>query len=128
MIRSPLRSQGNEISQVPAAIGNLADKLLSLNIKSNKIAALPVEIGSLSLLKQLDASRNQLVDLPAAFGHCTALQELHLSGTLPGCEAVHCPATRAGSVWRVGVGGRANAPLPQSCCNPPGRGVGFGPK
>jgi len=53
--------------------------LLSLNIKSNKIAALPVEIGSLSLLKQLDASRNQLVDLPAAFGHCTALQELHLS-------------------------------------------------
>lgn len=70
-----LALDGNRISQVPAAIGQLS-RLESLALSDNLLTELPPALGRLPRLRQLLVSQNRLARLPDELGECGQLEEL----------------------------------------------------
>jgi internalin A len=73
----PSAKPGNQLSQVPAEIGQLTN-LQQLDLRSNQLSQVPAEIGQLTSLQQLDLSSNQLSQVPAEIVQLTNLQQLDL--------------------------------------------------
>ncbi len=69
------------IDSIPAAIGNLTE-LTRLNLNSNSIKTLPVEIWGLPKLVDLDIGGNELTTIPSDIGNFTELTALVLAGNL----------------------------------------------
>ncbi|XP_060748062.1 toll-like receptor 1 isoform X2 [Tachysurus vachellii] len=67
----------------------LPNNLVNLNLQSNHISAISVNISGLNFLKVLDLTANRLVDLPDCLGY-PKLQKLVLSGNF-----LHAPSTRS---------------------------------
>jgi internalin A len=72
-----LRLDGNQLTALPDAIGNLA-ALTTIGLQSNQLTALPDAIGNLAALTVLDLGGNRLTTLPATFGNLDALTSLFL--------------------------------------------------
>uniref|UniRef100_A0A8D2LI95 Leucine-rich repeat and calponin homology domain-containing protein 4 n=1 Tax=Varanus komodoensis TaxID=61221 RepID=A0A8D2LI95_VARKO len=66
----------NQLVSLPACLCLLPLKVLLAS--SNKLAALPDEIGSLGSLRQLDVSSNELHSLPATLGGLESLRDLNV--------------------------------------------------
>ena len=64
---------------LPVEIGQLTS-LRQLNLSHNQLRSVPAEIGQLTSLRKLLLDRNQLTSLPAEIGQLTALTVLGLSG------------------------------------------------
>ncbi|KAJ4957512.1 hypothetical protein NE237_024623 [Protea cynaroides] len=62
---------------LPMSIGKLSD-VTELNLSENRIMALPTSIGDLKQLTKLDIHSNQLINLPESFGELVNLTELEL--------------------------------------------------
>ncbi|KAK1285667.1 hypothetical protein QJS10_CPB20g01281 [Acorus calamus] len=76
----------DQIEWLPLSLGKLSD-ITELNLSENRIMALPVTIIGLRSLTKLDIHSNQLINLPHSFGELSNLIELDLHGnrmkTLP---------------------------------------------
>ncbi|MCY7391975.1 MAG: GTP-binding protein, partial [Leptolyngbyaceae cyanobacterium CAN_BIN12] len=68
---------GNQISQIPAVIGNLTN-LTELDLSSNQISEIPAVIGNLTNLTQLSLSSNQISEIPACLEALPKLTRLDL--------------------------------------------------
>ncbi|KAF5196869.1 Plant intracellular ras-group-related lrr protein [Thalictrum thalictroides] len=71
----------DQIEWLPLSIGKLSG-ITELNISENRIMALPATIGSLKALKKFDAHSNQLINLPDSFGELVNLTDLDLRSNL----------------------------------------------
>lgn len=67
----------DNIEWLPVSLGKLSH-IVELNLSNNKIMALPTTIGSLTALKKLDVHANQLINLPDSFGELINLSDLDL--------------------------------------------------
>ncbi|KAF9623640.1 hypothetical protein IFM89_003647 [Coptis chinensis] len=67
----------DQIEWLPVSLGKLSG-ITELNISDNRIMALPTTIGSLKALTKFDAHSNQLINLPDSFGELTNLVDLDL--------------------------------------------------
>ncbi|XP_044503819.1 plant intracellular Ras-group-related LRR protein 5-like [Mangifera indica] len=67
----------DQIEWLPVSIGKLMD-VVELNLSENRIMALPSSINGLKSLKKLDVHSNQLVNLPDTFGELINLTDLDL--------------------------------------------------
>ena len=76
---SVLRVSGNQLEQIPAAVGCLVG-LTELNCSNNLIAFLPTQMKYLNRLIILRASQNKLVFLPIELQSIRTLREIDLSG------------------------------------------------
>ncbi|KAK2969522.1 hypothetical protein RJ640_029815 [Escallonia rubra] len=65
------------IEWLPLSLGKLSN-IFELNLSDNNIMALPCTIGSLGELRKLDVHANQLINLPASFGELHNLTDLDL--------------------------------------------------
>ncbi|KAB2597993.1 LRR receptor-like serine/threonine-protein kinase [Pyrus ussuriensis x Pyrus communis] len=72
----------NLTSAIPTELTRLSSLSISLNLSSNYLTgSLPVEVGDLIHLTELDVSRNKLSgEIPSTFGSCTSLERLYLQG------------------------------------------------
>ena len=68
----------NQLTNLPVEIGKLTN-LTELDLSRNQLTNLPSEIGKLTNLTELNLSRNQLTNLPVEIGKLTNLTELNLS-------------------------------------------------
>ncbi len=73
-----LSNKISNLTKLPVSIGKLIH-LQQLNVNNTKISSLPKSIGRLTNLQQLDLSNNQLNSLPESIGRLTKLQKLDLS-------------------------------------------------
>ncbi|KAA8522067.1 hypothetical protein F0562_012619 [Nyssa sinensis] len=71
----------NEIEWLPVSLGKLSD-VAELNLSENQIMALPSTIVNLRTLTKLDVHSNQLVNLPASFGELLNLTYLDLHANM----------------------------------------------
>ncbi|KAL5980533.1 Plant intracellular Ras-group-related LRR protein 5 [Asimina triloba] len=69
----------DQIEWLPVSLGKLSD-VTDLNLSENRIMALPSSISSLKCLVKLDIHSNQLVNLPDSFGELSYLMDLDLHG------------------------------------------------
>ncbi|KAJ4953464.1 hypothetical protein NE237_030296 [Protea cynaroides] len=69
----------DKVEWLPVSIGKLSD-VTELNLSENQIVALPTSIGGLKALTKLDIHSNQLINLPESFGELVNLTELDLHG------------------------------------------------
>nr|DAD18160.1 TPA_asm: hypothetical protein HUJ06_019623 [Nelumbo nucifera] len=69
----------DKIEWLPISIGKLCN-VTELNLSENQIMALPNSIGSLKALTKLDVHSNQLINLPVSFGDLVNLTDLDLHG------------------------------------------------
>ena len=67
--------RGNRLTALPPEIGNLTN-LTRLNLGGNQLTALPPEIGKLTNLTYLNLGGNQLTALPIQVGALALLKEL----------------------------------------------------
>lgn len=67
----------DQIEWLPVSLGKLQD-VTELDISENRIMALPSTIGSLRYLTKLDLHSNQLINLPDSFGELSSLIDLDL--------------------------------------------------
>ncbi|KAK3041611.1 hypothetical protein RJ639_000745 [Escallonia herrerae] len=65
------------IEWLPLSLGKLSN-IFELNLSDNSIMAIPCTIGSLRELRKLDVHANQLINLPASFGELHNLTDLDL--------------------------------------------------
>ena len=72
-------SFNNNLTQLPVEIGQLTH-LTELNLSNNKLTHLPVEIGQLIQLTTLYLNHNNLTQLPVEIGHLTQLTTLIIYG------------------------------------------------
>ena len=63
-----------------AALLACAPSLAELHVASNKLAALPAELGACARLKLLDAANNELGDVPAELGYLPEANRIALDG------------------------------------------------
>ncbi|XP_033918190.1 leucine-rich repeat-containing protein 27 [Melopsittacus undulatus] len=77
-----LHLEGNVISTLPKDLFQKLPRLVWLDLRYNKIKALPPGIGFHRHLKTLLLERNPIKELPAELGHLTSLTALNLR---------HCP-------------------------------------
>jgi hypothetical protein len=68
----------NQLTSVPAALGNLAALTTWLDLGNNQLTSVPAEIGSLASLTSLSLDKNRLTSVPAELEGLTALQRLYL--------------------------------------------------
>ncbi|GER37093.1 leucine-rich repeat-containing protein [Striga asiatica] len=71
----------DKVEWLPLSLGKLST-LTELNLAQNRIMALPNSIASLETLTKLDVRGNQLINLPSSFGELENLTELNLSANL----------------------------------------------
>lgn len=69
--------RSNNITKLPIELFKLT-KLKYLNLSNNKLNYLPREIGKLIELEQLILSYNSIIELPFEIGNLKNLKELHL--------------------------------------------------
>eukprot|EP00002_Diphylleia_rotans_P009346 TRINITY_DN1946_c0_g1_i3.p1 TRINITY_DN1946_c0_g1~~TRINITY_DN1946_c0_g1_i3.p1 ORF type:complete len:495 (-),score=117.29 TRINITY_DN1946_c0_g1_i3:1010-2494(-) len=69
----------NNLFTLPPIMFSLFCNLQELNLSSNQLLLLPVEIKYLSALELLDLSNNQLQALPSELAECHSLQQLKLA-------------------------------------------------
>nr|XP_010919876.2 plant intracellular Ras-group-related LRR protein 5 [Elaeis guineensis] len=67
----------DQIEWLPLSLGKLED-VTELDLSENRIMALPSTIGSLRFLTKLDIHSNQLINLPDSFGELSNLVDLDL--------------------------------------------------
>lgn len=67
----------DQIEWLPVSIGKLKD-VMELNLSENHIMALPLSIDGLKSLRKLDIHSNQLINLPNSFGELISLTDLDL--------------------------------------------------
>lgn len=67
----------DQIEWLPMSLGKLSE-VTELDISENRIMALPPSIGDLRALRKLSMSSNQLINLPESFGELINLQDLDL--------------------------------------------------
>ncbi|XP_031288065.1 plant intracellular Ras-group-related LRR protein 5-like [Pistacia vera] len=67
----------DQVEWLPVSIGKLKD-VIELNLSENRIMALPSSINGLKSLKKLDVHSNQLINLPDSFGELINLTDLDL--------------------------------------------------
>ncbi|KAI7743017.1 hypothetical protein M8C21_032682 [Ambrosia artemisiifolia] len=65
------------IEWLPVTIGKLSN-ITELNLSDNKLMALPTSIANLTALTKLDVHSNQLINLPESFGQLVNLLDLDL--------------------------------------------------
>ncbi|CAN6710605.1 unnamed protein product [Malus baccata var. baccata] len=72
----------NLTSAIPTELTRLSTLSISLNLSSNYLTGpLPIEVGDLIHLTELDVSRNKLSgEIPSTLGSCTSLERLYLQG------------------------------------------------
>ncbi|XP_008365527.3 probable LRR receptor-like serine/threonine-protein kinase At3g47570 [Malus domestica] len=72
----------NLTSAIPTELIRLSTLSISLNLSSNYLTGpLPIEVGDLIHLTELDVSRNKLSgEIPSTLGSCTSLERLYLQG------------------------------------------------
>jgi len=68
-----------ELTELPVEIGNLSS-LTELDLRNNDLTKLPAEIGNLTNLTTMGLSGNKLTELPAEIGNLTNLTTMGLSG------------------------------------------------
>lgn len=68
----------NLLAELPGSILGAWRKLVHLDLRDNKLKALPEEVGLCASLETLMLTGNELTDLPEALRGCTALLELHV--------------------------------------------------
>lgn len=68
----------DQIEWLPVSIGKLS-AITELNVSDNRLMALPDTIGSLKALTKFDAHSNQLINLPDSFGELINLVDVDLS-------------------------------------------------
>ncbi|KAI4315139.1 hypothetical protein L6164_027982 [Bauhinia variegata] len=66
-----------QMEWLPVSIGKLCD-VTEVDLSENRIMALPSTIGGLNALKRLDLHSNQLINLPDSFGELINLTDLDL--------------------------------------------------
>ncbi|KAH7863164.1 hypothetical protein Vadar_014146 [Vaccinium darrowii] len=69
------------IEWLPVSLGKLSN-IYELNLSQNRIMALPSTIGSLLALTKLDLHSNQLINLPESFGELGNLTDLDLHANM----------------------------------------------
>ncbi|CAN6288709.1 unnamed protein product [Urochloa humidicola] len=67
----------DQVEWLPVSLGKLQD-ITELDLSENRIMALPSTIGSLRYLTKLDLHANQLINLPDTFGELSSLIDLDL--------------------------------------------------
>ncbi|KAG2539222.1 plant intracellular Ras-group-related LRR protein 5-like [Panicum virgatum] len=67
----------DQVEWLPVSLGKLQD-VTELDLSENRIMALPSTIGSLRYLTKLDLHANQLINLPDTFGELSSLIDLDL--------------------------------------------------
>ncbi|CAL9088223.1 unnamed protein product [Musa textilis] len=67
----------DQIEWLPVSLGKLQD-ITELNLSENRIMALPPSVGGLRSLTKLDVHSNQLINLPDSFGELCNLVDLDL--------------------------------------------------
>ncbi|GAA0145363.1 scaffold/adaptor protein [Lithospermum erythrorhizon] len=67
----------DKVEWIPVSIGKLSN-IVELNLSRNRIMALPLTIGSLKSLKKLDVHSNQLINLPDCFTELINLTDVDL--------------------------------------------------
>ncbi|KAK7263318.1 hypothetical protein RJT34_30906 [Clitoria ternatea] len=67
----------DQMEWLPVTIGKLSD-VTEVDLSENKIMALPTTIGGLKALTKLDLHSNQLINLPQSFGELISLVDLDL--------------------------------------------------
>nr|AMM42832.1 LRR-RLK [Vernicia fordii] len=67
----------DQVEWLPLSIGKLS-LVTELDLSENRIMALPTTIGSLKALTKLDVHSNQLINLPDSFGELIGLTDLDL--------------------------------------------------
>ena len=75
-----LNLSSNRITSLQPDVSVFFSGLLQLDISSNNLTELPVEICSLHRLQILIAKHNRMKSLPKDFGRLVGLRELNLSG------------------------------------------------
>ena len=68
----------DQVEWLPVSLGKLQD-VTELDLSENRIMALPSTIGSLRYLTKLDLHSNQLINLPDTFGELSSLIDLWLA-------------------------------------------------
>ncbi|TQE08066.1 hypothetical protein C1H46_006340 [Malus baccata] len=71
----------DQMEWLPLSLGKLSD-VTELNLSENRIMALPPTIGGLKALTKLDIHSNQLVNLPESFGELSNLTDLDLHANM----------------------------------------------
>ncbi|KAK9266908.1 hypothetical protein L1049_027167 [Liquidambar formosana] len=71
----------DKIEWLPLSIGKLSD-VTELNLSENRIMALPTTIGSLKALTKFDIHSNQIINLPDSFGELINLTDLDLRANM----------------------------------------------
>lgn len=69
----------NFLKELPVSIGNMT-KLNNLNIDRNSLLSLPIEFGNLISLGVLCVRDNKLTELPSELGNCSDLRVLDVTG------------------------------------------------
>ena len=69
----------NKIRKIPVEIGKITN-LRHLNLEANQLEEIPIEIGNLDLLISLELSRNKIKKIPAELGNLVPLEYLYLGG------------------------------------------------
>ncbi|KAL1827164.1 hypothetical protein ACET3Z_005576 [Daucus carota] len=67
----------DNIEWLPVSLGKLSH-IVELNLSNNKLMVLPTTIGGLTALRKLDVHANQLMNLPDTFGELSNLSDLDL--------------------------------------------------
>lgn len=67
----------DKIEWLPVSLGKLLN-MVEVNVAENQIMALPTSIGNLKKLRKFDIHANQLINLPDSFGELASLTDLDL--------------------------------------------------
>ncbi|KAK1356541.1 Plant intracellular Ras-group-related LRR protein 5 [Heracleum sosnowskyi] len=67
----------DNIEWLPVSLGKLS-QIVELNLSNNKLMVLPTSISGLTALRKLDVHANQLMNLPDSFGELSNLYDLDL--------------------------------------------------
>ncbi len=74
--------QHNQIDKIPYSIFSFAKYLSTLNMNTNQLTALPIDIGSWTSMVELNLGTNQLISLPDDISKLQNLEVLILSNNL----------------------------------------------
>ena len=104
-----VKFSGHGLEEVPANVGQLGSGLVKLDLSSNSLTALPIQIGQLTALQTLDLSSNRVSQVAKIFGPVNFLPNLQTLDL--GRNAIQdIPGQRLNAELRTPVGA-SNVPL-----------------
>jgi len=74
--------QHNQIDKIPYSIFSFAKHLSTLNMNTNQLTSLPLDIGTWSSMVELNLGTNQLISIPDDISKLQNLEVLILSNNL----------------------------------------------